>query len=137
MRKLIHLGGISMSRITLLGLVLSAIVAAPTLAWKGATSNGVLSIEVVIERAESGDLVVVEGEIIDFRSGMGSLMIATLEDDTGRVAIAVPQYIRRDIEGTPGESPLHKRIRVAGKWDNKYMDKETWGIRAQKVELID
>ena len=86
------------------------------------------------ERAESGDYVIVEGVIVDVRSGMGSLRLATIEDDTGSVIIALPQHLRREIETTPGRSPFHERVRVAGKWDNAYMDKGTWGIRATAIQ---
>jgi hypothetical protein len=65
---------------------------------------------------------------------MGSLIIVTLEDETGRLPIAVPEYLRREFGDKPRRGP---RVRVAGKWDHKYMDTDTWGLRAQKVERLE
>jgi hypothetical protein len=105
-------------------------------AWKGSLGTPT-PIQEVNEKAESGDYVVVEGVIVDVRSGGGSYRLATLEDDTGRVIVAVPEYLRRTIEKKPGESALHQRVRAAGKWDHKAMDKGVWGIRASAIERVE
>ena len=117
-------------------LVLAVVLPVASWAWKGSLGTPTPIAE-VHERAESGDHVIVEGVVVSVRSGMGSLRIATIEDDTGSVIIALPQHLRREIETTPGRSPLHERVRVAGKWDNAYMDKGTWGIRASAIERVE
>ena len=93
-----------------------------------------LPIAEVHEKAESGDHVVVEGDVIDVRSGQGSFVIAKVEDDTGWVYVAVPEHLRRHFKG---DKRRIRRVRVAGKWSHKYMDRDTWGIRAQKIEVVE
>jgi hypothetical protein len=105
-------------------------------AWKGSLGTPT-PIEEVHEKAESGDTVVVEGVIVDVSSGSGSYRLATIEDDTGQVIVGVPEYLRRAIEKTPGDSAMYKRVRVAGKWDHKALDKGVWGIRATGIELVE
>jgi len=121
---------------TSLVLVLSVVLPVAGWAWKG--SLGTPSpIAEVHERAESGDYVIVEGVVVDVGSGQGSLRLATIEDDTGRVIIALPNHLLRNIETEPGKSPLYQRVRVAGKWDHAYMDDGTWGIRVSAIERVE
>lgn len=89
------------------------------------------------EKALSGDRVTAEGQIVAIRKGSGSYVIATLEDDSGRVLAAFPEYIRRQISSVPGRDPLHLTVRVAGVWDHKAMDKGTQGIRVQNLVILD
>ena len=117
-------------------LVLAVVLPVAGWAWKGSLGTPTPIAE-VHERAESGDQVIVEGVVVDVRSGMGSLRLATIEDDTGQVLVAVPEYLRRTIEKKPGESALHQRVRVAGKWDHKALDKDVQGIRATAVERVE
>ena len=117
-------------------LILAVVLPVAGWAWKGSLGTPTPIAE-VHERAESGDYVIVEGVIVKVSSGMGSLRLATVEDDTGSVIIALSDYLRRELETTPGRSPLHERVRVAGKWDNAYMDKGTWGIRATAIERVE
>ena len=117
-------------------LVLAVVLPVAGWAWKGSLGTPTPIAE-VHERAESGDYVIVEGVVVDVGSGMGSLRLATIEDDTGRVIIALPEHLRREIETEPGKSPLYQRVRVAGKWDHAYMDDGTWGIRASAIERVE
>jgi hypothetical protein len=122
----------------LVGFVLVLAVGLPATGWAWKGSLGTPTpIQEAHERAESGDYVIVEGVIVNLRSGGGSYRLATLEDDTGQVIVAVPEYLRRTIEKTPGDSALYKRVRAAGKWDHKSLDKGVWGIRATAVELVE
>ena len=91
----------------------------------------------VQEKAESGDHVVVEGQIAKVQSGMGSLVVARIEDETGWVYVAVPQHVRRTTERKP---EMWGWVRVAGRWDHeklKEQDDAVWGIHVQQIELID
>jgi hypothetical protein len=106
----------------------------PASAWLGTMVLGVRPIAEVQERAESGDLLTVQGCIVDVRYGSGSIVIVELEDPTGSVLVAIPEHMRRDFGGDPEKG---KCGRVRGKWDHKHMDDETWGIWAQKVERIE
>jgi len=117
-------------------LALAVVLPAAGWAWKGSLGSPT-PIEELHERAESGDHVVVEGLIVDFRSGQSSYELATIEDDTGQVLVALPQHLRRNVEMKAGENPLHQRVRVAGKWANKYMDKGTWGVLASAIERVE
>jgi hypothetical protein len=122
----------------LIGFVCALAVGLPAAgwAWKGSLGTP-MPIQEVHEKAESGDYVIVEGVIVELRSGSGSYRLATLEDDTGRVIVAVPEYLRRTLEKTPGENPMYERVRAAGKWDHKAMDKGVWGIRASAIERVE
>lgn len=118
-------------------LALACLTLSPAFAWKGTMAVGVRPIAEVQEKAESGDHVTVEGQITDVESGMGSLMIGRIEDETGWVYVAVPEHVRRSIERKP---ELWSWIRIAGRWDHqklKEQDDAVWGIRVQQVELID
>ncbi len=89
------------------------------------------------ESAISGDFVTAEGLIADLRGGNGSYVVATLEDDSGSVLAAVPEYIRRQIESEPGVDPIGVRVRVSGVWDHKALDEDTQGIRVQNVVVLE
>ena len=105
-------------------------------AWKGAMVAGARNVAEVQAKAESGDYVTVQGRIVNVEIGSGSRYIVTLEDDTGAVPVRVPEHLRRHFgEGnTPQTGGF---VRVSGKWTHAYMDQETWGIHAQKVEFLE
>jgi hypothetical protein len=126
-----------MIRVLAVSLVLALLPVWPALGWKGATAAGVRPIAEVQEKAESGDHVVVEGQITDTQPGMGNLVVGRIEDDTGWVYVAVPQHVRRTVEHKPH---LWSWVRVTGRWDHqklRELDDAAWGIHAQKIELID
>jgi len=126
-----------MVRVLAVSLALSLLPIWPALAWKGATAAGVRPIAEVQEKAESGDRVVVEGQLTNVQSGMGSLVVGRIEDETGWVYVAVPQHVRRNTERKP---EMWGWVRVAGRWDHeklKEKDAAVWGIRVQEIELID
>ncbi len=114
-------------------------------AWQGELAGAVQPISEVLDKAESGDYVAVEGEVVRIHSSMGSLMILGFEDDTGTVLLAIPNHLRRHFDGggpTGGAGPsgakprVGMRARVAGKWGHARLDTNTWGIRVQHVELL-
>jgi exonuclease VII large subunit len=120
----------------LISAVMLFALATPTLAWKGELAAGVLPISEVNEKAESGDLVVVQGHISDVSMGSGSRYIVTLKDDTGSVLVRVPEHLLRKVaEGRSPEVGAH--VRVGGKWAHAYLDRETWGIHAQTAERVE
>jgi hypothetical protein len=126
-----------MVRVLAVSLALALLPIWPAFAWKGAAAAGVRPIAEVQEKAESGDRVVVEGQITKVQSGMGSLMVGRIEDDTGWVYVAVPEHVRRTTEDKP---EMWGWVRVAGRWDHqklKEADDAVWGIHAQQVEVID
>jgi hypothetical protein len=129
----------------LLGFLLVAAFAATAFAWEGEMAGLVKPIAVVQEKAESGDFVVVEGEVADVQTGSGSTVIVIFKDSSGTVPLAVPNHLLRELSGATaqgeagpsGISPkIGKSARVGGKWDHGHMDNETWGIRVQRVEPI-
>jgi len=122
---------------TVLLLAIAALsLAAPAAAWKGELEAGVRPIAEVNTRAESGDLVVVEGRITEVTTGSGSRLVVTLEDATGSVLVRVPEHLLRKL--TDGRSPeIGRRVRVSGKWDHAYLDNELWGIHAQNAERVE
>jgi len=118
----------------------------PSAAWEGELARAVRPIAEVVAKAESNDFVVVEGRVTDVRSGDGSLVIVIFEDDTGSVPLAVPNHLLRHFAGggpSGGAGPtgvdpqIGRRARVAGKWDHKAMDNDTWGIRVQRAESLE
>jgi hypothetical protein len=130
----------------LLGFLLVAAFAATAFAWEGEMAGLVQPIAVVQEKAESGDFVVVEGEVTEVQTGSGSLVIVIFKDSSGTVPLAVPNHLLRKLAGATaqggvgpsGISPkIGKSARVGGEWDHKHMDNETWGIRVQRVEPLD
>ena len=111
-------------------------LAAPAVAWKGSLANGVVPIAEVKARAESGDFVMVEGEITDVGTGSGSRRVVTLEDATGSVLIRVPEHLLRSLnEGRDPEVGRH--VRVGGTWGQAYLDEDVWGIHAQTAERVE
>ncbi len=108
----------------------------PSLAWKGGSAAGVLPIARVLEKAESGDVVSVEGKVVDSTTGSGSLLIATFQDETGQVVVAVPDSLIRILDVRMGEAAGGQRYRVTGRWGHKHMDEGTWGIYAQQIERL-
>lgn len=117
-------------------LVLLVAVLAPALGWKGELSASVIPIGEVLEKAESGDLVNVEGTVLETFPASGSYVVAVLEDKTGQVQVAVHESLRRKLEPEPGESAIGQRFRVSGKWDHGYLNRDSWGIRAQQIERV-
>jgi hypothetical protein len=121
-------------------------LAAPAVAWKGDLLAGVKSIAEVQEKAERGDYVVVQGEVVKVSTGSGSTMIVTLEDDSGTVLLAVPSHLRRHFAGggpkggsgpTGARPKVGRKAQVAGLWDNGTLKDDIWGIRVQKVHPIE
>jgi hypothetical protein len=108
-------------------------VAAPAAAWKGELASGVRPIAEVTARAESGDYVMVEGEITEVTTGSGSRRVVTLEDGSGSVLVRVPSTCCALNGGViPGSE-------VACVWaavDRALPPKETWGIHAQTAERV-
>lgn len=104
--------------------VLFTIAPSTALAWK-APPAGVISIAQVREQAQTGDYLVVEGTVIE-RKGKHLFQI---EDESGSMWVAIPDFVRRD-EGTPEHT---ERIRVAGKYDHKKLDKSFQGVRVMTL----
>src|SRR5262245_4431462 len=100
-------------------------LAAPAMSWKGSLAPGVRPIAEVNAKAESGDLVVVEGRITDVKTGSGSRLVVTLEDETGSVLVRVPEHLLRKL--TDGRSPeIGRQVRISGKWDHASLDDTLW-----------
>jgi hypothetical protein len=111
-------------------------LAAPAAAWKGELASGVLPIAEVQAKAESGDIVTVEGQITDVGTASGSRLVVTIEDATGSVLVRVPEHMLRNLNG--GKDPeVGRKVRVSGKWGHAYLDKEIWGIEAQDAERVE
>ena len=100
----------------------------------------------VIERAERGDYVVVQGEVSRLTTGHGNRLIVIFEDGTGEVPLAVPNHLMRRFAGGTakgGSGPsgirpkIGKEARVAGQWDHAFLDDKTWGIRVQSVQPLE
>jgi hypothetical protein len=141
-------GESSMLRIVFgsLGCLMVAALATNAFAWEGEMAGLVQPIAVVQEKAESGDFVVVEGEVAEVRTGSGSTVIVIFKDSSGTLPLAVPNHLLRDLAGATaqgGAGPggivptIGKSARVGGKWNHKHMDNDTWGIRVQRVEPIE
>jgi hypothetical protein len=123
-----------LSRFLSLGLLAALLV--PSLAWKGATAAGVLPISEVLAKAESGDVVTIEGQVVDSTTGSGSLLVATFQDETASVLVAVPDSQMRMLDVKMGEAAGGQRYRVTGRWGHQHMDEGTWGIYAQQIERV-
>jgi hypothetical protein len=108
----------------------------PAHAWKGEPGGTVHTIAEVNANAEEGDVVTVEGEIVEVSSGPGSLRLALIEDETGELLVAVAEHLRRSIERDAGEDPVGVRVRVTGRWDHGYLKQDRWAIRATSVERL-
>jgi hypothetical protein len=127
-------------------LLLSLVLAANGLAWKGELRRGVVPIGEVLEKAEIGDFVVVEGEVRRTGKAHGGRILVFLADETGEVALVVPNHLRRSLAGgeaTGGSGPggarpqLGRRVRVAGLWDQAKLSGAQQGIRVQKVDRLE
>lgn len=126
-----------MRRLSTLWLALwMSLAAQPALAWKGEPSGSVRSIAEVNAKAEEGDVLTIEGVIVSVSSGPGSLQLAVVEDETGKVLVAVAEYLRRELQREPGEDAKGVRVRVTGRWDHGYLDQGKWALRASKLERI-
>jgi hypothetical protein len=123
-----------LSRVLSLALLVALLV--PALGWKGASAGSVVPIADVLANAESGDILTIEGQVVDSTTGSGSLMIAILEDATGQLPVAVPDSLIRKIDARQGEASGGQRYRVTGRWTHKKMDDETWGLYAQQIERV-
>src|SRR5262245_20747890 len=120
----------------LFSLALLVALLAPSLAWKGAGATGVLPISEVLAKAESGDVVTIEGQVVDSTTGSGSLLVATFQDESGSVLVAVPDSQIRMLAGKLGEAAGGQRYRVTGRWGHHHMDQGTSGIYAQQIERV-
>ena len=133
--------------LSILVLAIAALaLSGPALAWKGGIAQGIQPIDEVLERAESGDFVSVQGEVRHVRTGNGGVIVVTLEDDTGEVYLVVPNHLRRAFGGgkaTGGSGPggirpqVGRKVMVMGKWGHAPMSSTKWGIRVQKAERIE
>jgi hypothetical protein len=119
-----------------LSLALLVALLVPAIAWKGGTSGSVRPIAEVLAKAESGDVVSIEGTVVDSTTGSGSLLIAIFQDETGQVPVVVPDSLIRKLDVQRGEAAGGQRYRVTGRWDHKQMDEGTWGIHAQQIERL-
>jgi hypothetical protein len=132
---------------TLAGLFFASLaLAVPAAAWKGELADGVTPITEVLEKAEKGDWVIVEGEITRVTTGSGNRLIVFFADATGQIPLAVPNHLLRHFagggpkggSGPGGVTPeVGQRARVGGKWDHAHLDDDTWGIRVQRVEPLE
>lgn len=93
-------------------------------AWN-APPAGPIPIAEVRERAETGDYMVIEGIVIGSKNGT----YFEIEDATGRMLVAIPDYLIRK-EGEPADDEL---IRVAGKYDRGKLDKSVEGLRVMTL----
>jgi hypothetical protein len=124
------------ARLVLTAFAITVALAAPAQAWKGEHAAGVTTIAEVRDKAESGDLVTVEGAITAVTTGSGSRHVVTLEDDTGSVLIRVPEHLLRRLN--EGRAPeVGRRVRVGGTWGHGYLEQDTWGIHAQTAERVE
>jgi hypothetical protein len=128
-----------------LAALFSVVLAVPALAWKGELLGGVKSIAEIQEKAEKGDYVVVQGEIVEIMTGNGSTMVVVLEDATGTVYLAVPGHLLREFaggspaggSGPTGVTPeIGRMAQVGGLWDRETLNGDKWGIRVQKAHPI-
>ena len=116
-------------RAALLVAIACLTLTAPALAWKGETVTGTATLAEVTANAEKGDILVVEGRITDVGTASGSSRLVTLDDGTGTVLVRVPENMLRKLNG--GKDPeVGNRVRVTGRWDHAYLDKNVWGIQA-------
>ena len=125
-----------MVRARVLSLALLIACLAPGLAWKGENSGRVQPIATVLAKAESGDIVAIEGSVANTTTGGGSRMVAVMKDDSGEVMVVVPDSLIRKLDMRTGEAAGGQRYRVIGRWDHGQMDTETWGIYAQQIERL-
>jgi hypothetical protein len=119
-----------------LSLALLVALLVPVLAWKGENGGSVRPIAEVLELAESGDIVTIEGRVANSTTGSGSMLVAIFEDASGQVPVAVSDSLMRQLDVRTGEAAGGQRYRVTGRWANKQMDQETWGIKAQQIERL-
>jgi hypothetical protein len=112
-----------------------ALFLAACLLWASASAAEAKSIAEIRASAKEGDLVTVEGRVTDVRTGSGSRQIVTLEDDSDRVLIRVPEYLLRELN--EGRDPqVGNRVRVSGKWGHAYLDEDIWGLQAEHAERL-
>lgn len=108
-------------------------LSAPAFAWKGQPPKGTSSLAEVHAKAEKGDIVVVEGVIAEIGTASGTARLVTLDDGTDTVLVRVPENMLRRLND--GKEPqLGRRVRVSGRWDHAYLDKDVWGIQALDAE---
>ena len=123
------------SRVLSLALLIACL--APGLAWKGENSGSVRPVAEVLANAEEGDLVTVQGTVINSTTGSGSLLIVMLQDTSGHVPVAVPSSKIRLFDLQHGEAAGGWTYRVRGRWAHKQMDEDTWGIEAQQIDRVE
>jgi DNA/RNA endonuclease YhcR with UshA esterase domain len=123
-------------RAVLLVAIACLTLAVPVAAWKGEPATATPSLAEVKENAEKGDILVVEGRITDVGTASGSSRLVTLDDGTGTVLVRVPENMLRRLND--GKDPqVGRRVRVTGRWDHAYLDKNVWGIQALDAERIE
>ena len=123
-------------RAVLIASLACLVLSAPALAWKGQPAKGVPTLAQVTENAEKGDVLVVEGTITKLGTASGSARLVTLDDGTGTVLVRVPENMLRRLNG--GNDPrVGRKVRVSGRWDHAYLDKDIWGIQALDAEPIE
>jgi DNA/RNA endonuclease YhcR with UshA esterase domain len=111
-------------------------LAAPAAAWKGKPVKGTPTLAEVTANAEKGDVLVVEGTITELGTASGTARLVTLDDGTGTVLVRVPENMLRRLNG--GNDPqLGRRVRVSGRWDHAYLDKDVWGLQALDAERVE
>lgn len=109
-----------------LGMLAVLLTIAPLTAWAWkAPPAGVISIAQVREQAETGDYLVVEGTVV----GQKDKHLFQLDDGSGSMWVMIPDFVQRD-EGMPERT---ERIRVAGKYDHKKLDKSFQGVRVMTL----
>ena len=123
-------------RTGLLAVLACLSLAAPALAWKGQPAKGTPTLAEVTANAEKGDVLVVEGTISKLGTASGSARLVTLDDGTGTVLVRVPENMLRRLN--EGKDPqVGRRVRVTGRWDHAYLDKNVWGIQALDAQRIE
>lgn len=112
------------------------LLAVACLAFAAAAAAAGKSIAEVRASAKEGDLVTVEGRIVDVGTASGSVVLVKLEDDSDTVLVKVPDHMLRKLNG--GKSPEEgRRVRVSGRWAHAYLDQGIWGIEAEYAERIE
>jgi uncharacterized protein YdeI (BOF family) len=110
-------------------LVVAAIIGLgmPASAWNR-LAGMVVPIDQAQKHAKSGDRFVIEGIVMDQKDDR----IFHLRDDSGDMYVLLPNFLRREY----GLPKTGERIRVAGRYDIKHLDREVTGMRVQEIERL-
>lgn len=89
------------------------------------------SIQQLRTSGREGDYVTIEGRVV--RKWDDEFF--DLEDGTGKMTVAIPEYLFREA----GEPERNERIKVRGKYDHAYLEPSStkndyWGVRVEKLE---